>query len=183
MRELCYMIRNAQQASHICLTSQPIYYQLSSAFSLNKWTLKEMERFRRSQCMAAINNCRKVCRPMNLGAMAIGSDPWGAYRRSNNVLQGFIILLTNLQGIWTLKPWIYTIAWNWTADGIYNIKSAYNIQVSGSVCKFKENLVWRDQEENELVQVFHVAPCAKQNQHVGCSHEKWMDGWLVNSII
>jgi len=55
-----------------------------------------------------------------------------------------------------------TIAWRWTADGMYTAKSAYNAQFVGSYSLFKGDYIWKAETEGKH-KFFCMASCQKQN--------------------
>lgn len=60
----------------------------------------------------------------------------------------FVILWDKLQHI-QLTNTSDTIAWRWTANGLYSSKSAYQIQFQGSYCSFNAEALWTASAEGK----------------------------------
>ena len=58
----------------------------------------------------------------------------------------FVLLWDSVQGL-QLSNTPDSIAWKWTADGVYTAKSAYEAQFLGSYSPFRGEFIWQAEAE------------------------------------
>jgi hypothetical protein len=64
-------------------------------------------------------------------------------------IEEFISLWVRIQDVHLQQGVRDSIVWRWTSDGVYSIRSAYQIQCNGSFGLFLSDLIWRAQVENK----------------------------------
>ena len=79
----------------------------------------------------------------------IGPGDCGLWRmQSVEEMADFVLLWDSVQGS-QLSNTPDSIAWKWTADGVYTAKSAYEAQFLGSYSPFRGEFIWQAEAEGK----------------------------------